>query len=97
MAVPSILGCCVKYQEQKGITSQSSKLQEQGKLQEGTGHSNGRGLTLRKVEVVFISAATFFFPVILCVGHIPLKAAFHACGSSYLLSPGTKHHKRLIN
>ena len=35
MAVPAILGFCVKYQRQKGITPQSSKPQEQDKLQEG--------------------------------------------------------------
>ena len=53
MVVPAILGFCGKYQRQEGITSQSSKLQEQDKLQESWS------------EVVFI-CVDFFLPVILC-------------------------------
>lgn len=90
-ATPAMSRLCVKQRGQRAI-SQSSKLWGHDKLQDVTGrkHRGGR-LTPRKAEAVFISAATYFFPVTSHVGHIPPKAAFHACGFSYSLPPGTKH------
>ena len=77
MAVPAILGFCVKYQRQRVLLLNPQNCRNK---------INCRNVDLRWYLFLLPSSFQSFY-----VRHIPPKVAYHACASGYLMTPGMKY------